>query len=131
MKFSKALSRFSKKAKENKERAVAGTKIALFSAVITDSPVLDGRLRGNWQTTVETSASNAIDRLDKTGSKAIQEVINEIGQAEDITFLTNNLPYAYDIEYLGRSKKAPEGMVRRNVARFEKILQQEARKAKK
>lgn len=46
----------------------------------------------------------------------------------DVMYLRNNLPYAYRIEYEGWSKvKAPEGMVRRNVARFRRILNEAVR----
>ena len=50
-------------------------------------------------------------------------------QGGSYTLLTNNMPYAYRIEFEGYSKtKAPEGMVRKNVARFRQLLQEEAQK---
>lgn len=43
-------------------------------------------------------------------------------------FFTNNLPYAERIEYDGWSRfKAPQGMVRKNVVRWDDIVAAKAR----
>jgi hypothetical protein len=44
-------------------------------------------------------------------------------------FLSNSLPYAARIEFDGWSHtKAPQGMVRRNVARFNQLLRENEKK---
>ena len=43
-------------------------------------------------------------------------------QLPDEICISNSLPYAHKIEYDGHSTQAPEGMVRRNVTRFQKIV---------
>jgi hypothetical protein len=44
----------------------------------------------------------------------------------DVVWFVNNLPYAERIEY-GYSKQAPEGMVRRHVAMWRRIVETKAR----
>lgn len=42
------------------------------------------------------------------------------------TLLTNNMPYCLKIES-GLSSKAPQGMVHRNVERFQKLVDEQVR----
>lgn len=93
--------------------------IKLFSAIIQDTPVLDGRLRGNWQCSVGSPKSGVLPirnqeaALDEVNSTALTLKANEA------IYLDNNLPYARRIEFEGWSHtKAPEGMMRKNVMRF-------------
>ena len=130
MSFASQLGRFSGKTKRNLDAARRAVAIKLFSAVIMDTPVLTGRLRGNWQTSINSPVTGEIDREDASGAEAIKQVESMVGASKptDVMYLRNNLPYAYRIEYEGWSKvKAPEGMVRRNVARFRRILNEAVR----
>lgn len=132
--FSAQLGRFSDRAKSGLDATRRAVAIKLFSAVIMDTPVLTGRLRGNWQTSINSPLTAPIDREDLTGAEAIGEVEKVVGRSRptDVVYLRNNLPYAYRIEYEGWSKvKAPQGMVRRNVARFRRILSEAARENRK
>lgn len=134
MSFASDLRRFSKTTKQNVDEVQRAVGIALFSAVIMDTPVDSGRLRGNWQASRNAPVSITTSRRDVTGRTTIGAVKASIGdsKATDVLYLTNNLPYAQRIEYDGWSHtKAPEGMVRKNVARFRAILAQEARRIKK
>lgn len=123
------------------ERIVRGTTIALFNAVIMDTPVDEGRLRGDWQTTVGQPATGSTGRVDAAGSAAMAEVSQNTLSAVGIeTHLTNNLPYCEVVENGdyngptdlvtadGYSKKAPQGMVKKNVDRFKKLIEEQARK---
>lgn len=152
MSFKNQLRLFSTKARQNNRQLVRGVKLELFKAVVNDTPVDTGRLRGNWQ------ASLAKPKNGQLEERGLPEVFNEIeanlGKIDQASFLTNNLPYAPTVEYGGYpnppeykatkpgetqevkvvggySKKAPEGMVRRNVARFRRLVNQELRKLKK
>jgi hypothetical protein len=128
--FSGQLGRFAGRAKHNLDATRRAVAIKLFSAIIMDTPVLTGRLRGNWQTSINSPLTAPIDRNDLTGAEAIRDVEKMVAQSRptDAMYLRNNLPYAYRIEYEGWSKvKAPEGMVRRNVARFRRILNEAVR----
>jgi len=96
--------------------------LELFSSVILDTPVLEGRLRGNWIISSDNPASGTFDITDKDGGTTTRKVEDHISKLPDSldfkVYLTNNLPYAYRIEYDGYSGKAPEGMVRKNFARI-------------
>lgn len=124
MSFSSDVSRIAKDMNDTAENVARNVFIELFSAVIKDTPVDEGRLRGNWQTTRNSPANGTVERTG--GSGAISEVRAKVNKP-DVYYLTNNLPYAERIEY-GYSKiKAPEGMVRKNVLRLKSILRKKAR----
>jgi len=132
MSFSADLGKFRSKTTDRLDRTRRAVVIKLFSAVILDTPVLSGRLRGNWQTGVKSPVLGTVGRLDKSGSDAIAEVQKQTAASgpDDAMYLTNNLPYARRIEYEGWSKKAPDGMVRRNVIRFRRLLDEAVREGK-
>lgn len=107
---------------EQTRRAIT---LKLFTSIILDTPVDTGRLRGNWRTQVDAPKLQVIARDDKGGGAATQEAVENLGDGtgKDIgVYFTNSLPYAAGIEYEGRSKKAPEGMVRRNIARIKALV---------
>ena len=131
--FSEMLGQFAGRTKRTLDTTRRAVAIKLFSAVIMDTPVLTGRLRGNWQTSINSPLTEPIERNDLTGAEAIKDVKRMVAQSRptDVMYLRNNLPYAYRIEYEGWSKdKAPEGMVRRNVARFHRILDEAVMEAR-
>tara|TARA_R110001599_G_scaffold339851_1_gene559709 strand:- start:9868 stop:10260 length:393 start_codon:yes stop_codon:yes gene_type:complete len=99
--------------------------IKLFNSVILDTPVDTGRARGNWQCTQNSPAPGETDRQDRSGSLAQNEVLEVIlsSQTDSAVYLTNNLPYAQKLEF-GYSGQAPEGMVRKNMARIQQILRE-------
>ena len=96
--------------------------LELFTSVILDTPVLEGRLRANWIISSSAPADGTFDLTDADGTTTKRKVEDHITKLPDdldfSVYLTNNLPYAYRIEYDGYSGKAPEGMVRKNFARI-------------
>ncbi len=91
--------------------------ISLFNGVILATPVKTGRLRGNWQTNEGSPKTGELDRLDKSGAEANNEVTKTVDQTEGdtVVHLTNNLPYSVPIEN-------NTAMVASNMARIEQIL---------
>jgi hypothetical protein len=89
-----------------------------------------GRLRGNWQISSDAPASGTVEIIDPEGTKTTANVEHFILSKDfkkDIEiYLTNNLPYAYTIEYDGHSDQAPEGMVRSNLIRITNNLKSQA-----
>lgn len=85
-----------------------------------------GRLRGNWQVSSNAPASGELEIIDPEGNKTVANVkqyILGLDFKDDFNvYLTNNLPYAYRIEYDGHSDQAPEGMVRKNLIRISENL---------
>lgn len=129
--FSAQVSRFGKDTADKIERVRRGVTLKLLSAVILDTPVLTGRLRGNWRISEGQPVLDVLDRVDPSGGTVLAEVGATVAKSTgDVAiFLCNNLPYAQRIEYDGWSHtKAPEGMVRRNVARFNTLVTVEAKK---
>lgn len=126
--------------------------IKLFGAIITDTPVgnpatwnvskaqaaaitkagyTGGSLRGNWQMVRNGSNRAELTRVDDSGSATradMEAKVNGSNHKDYFSFF-NNLPYGPTIEYDGHSnKKAPQGMVRKNVLRFQRLVAKEARR---
>lgn len=134
MRFSFRIRDFSQAAIEGVERTRRAITISLFKAIIMDTPVDTGRLRGNWQTSIASPIASEIERYDKRGAQAVSEATEKAMESTggDTVFMRNNLPYAERIEYDGWSHtKAPEGMVRKNFARIRRIVEQAARDARR
>lgn len=100
--------------------------LELFKLVIYATPVDTGRLRGNWQTTINTPAGSTREVLDSSGGAALAEVMANMGGLLDVVWFTNNLPYVERIEYDGWSRQAPEGMVRKHIAQWQRIVSAKA-----
>ncbi|MFA7063571.1 MAG: hypothetical protein WC132_05480 [Methanomethylophilus sp.] len=130
MRFSATLGRFNRETKDRLDRIRRIVIIKLFSAVIKDTPVLTGRLRGNWQTTINSPATGVIGIRDEAATIAEVQRMAAQSKGSDVVILRNNLPYAYRIEFDGWSRKAPQGMMRRNAIRFRRILNQAVREAR-
>lgn len=130
MSFSKDIGRFAAKAVQAHGKITRAATLELFSGVIKDTPVDTGRARGNWQTSVGSPATGELDRDDKSGAQALAEAQQKIPPgAGQVTLLTNNLPYIEALER-GSSKKSPEGMVRKNVDRVQRMVDAAIRKNK-
>ena len=97
--------------------------LALMRGIIMETPVLEGRLRGNWIASKGKPSRQTRKRPDKTGRPTISRAKNFV-ERQDLSkdfdiYFTNNLPYAHRIEYDGWSReKAPTGMVRNNLTRI-------------
>lgn len=100
-----------------------GVMLKLFGSVVYDTPVLKGRLRGNWTFTIGTPSDAQTDFVGDP-MPVITEGVETLVQTTDAEyFLTNNMEYANMVEYEGHSSvKAPEGMVRKNLIRIASIL---------
>ena len=90
--------------------------VAMTDRIIDDTPVLTGALRGSWHTAVNEPVYVTEPTVDPTGMSSKAEVQANLGGLDDDVFFTNALPYSEVIEYDGHSSKAPEGMVRKNLA---------------
>ena len=123
MSFSIDVTNYAKKTKRSVDQTVRAIKISLFSAVIRDTRVDTGRLRGNWQTTTGRPASSAIDRLDKipqgTNGGAAFDAVPGVVKGDTVDYLTNNLPYAEKWE-------DEDGMVAKNIANIKQIVREES-----
>lgn len=114
--FSKLLAR----AGANMEQVVRKVALDVLNQLGEMSPVDTGRFRGNWML--------AINSPDLSNDAEPGRDIRAPGEAALTTyrlggkiFITNNLPYAFRLEY-GWSNQAPNGMVRLTIASYGQFL---------
>ena len=97
--------------------------LELFRLIILSTPVDNGMLINNWRTGVNIPNTDSRQTLSNTGADSLKEAQQNLGVLEDTIFFNNNLPYAYRIEFEGWSRyKAPQGMLRKNIARWDQIV---------
>ena len=133
MSFALDLSKFSKLTEKKMETVDKKVFIDLSTAIIKDTPVLSGMLRNNWFPAINKFSDDETTIKDKSGEIAISRtvILSNKYKLGDILTLTNNLPYAPRIEFLKWSKiKAPRGMVRINITKWQSWVDKEARKVK-
>ena len=154
MSFTSATKDFNLQFIEGAEDTMRGTTIGLWKRIIKESPVREGRFRGNWFASGARPSQKVTQKKDKEGSKTIAAATNKVLKQKrwDIFSLANNTPQAIPIEYggypnpvkkgtyLGKgkgyeknssggfSKQAPAGVVRVNVKIFNALLEAEAKK---
>ena len=103
--------------------------IGLTTDIIYDTPVLSGRLRNNWIPSINQGANYSMLGFDTSKRKSkvrpvVAETTGKVLELKlgDTFYFTNNMPYAERIEFKGWSNKAPSGMVRKNLIRWEKYF---------
>lgn len=128
MSFSADLIEFAEKTDRGIEETRQAVVTELFNSVIQDTPVDTGRARGNWQASLNTPKSGELERVSGEAAKA--EVAANLGKGDVTNYLTNNLPYAQALEEGSSKKQAPAGMVRKNVARLQRILKKAINKSR-
>ena len=131
MSFALDLSKFANLTDDKMELVAKKSAIGLFSDIVKDTPVDSGRLRSNWQPAINKFSDETNEEADKSGNATVLKINAELNTFKlgDTMTMSNNLPYAKRIEFEGWSKvKAPAGMVRINVIRWQKYLDEEARK---
>lgn len=129
MSFSGDVGKFKLDAMKATEKTSRGTSIALWRAVILDSPVDSGRFRGNWFASSGAPSDVTTAEVDSQGVRTVAKAAQFVQSTNDwqSLWLSNNLPYSERLEF-GYSSQAPEGMVRKNIARFQTIINEEANK---
>lgn len=131
MTFAADVRRFTAKSEKAVDKTVRAITFALFREVIMRTPVDSGRLKGNWQASVNAPATGTVTTTDKSGAVTIASMAAGIGGWGSQTYLANNLPYAHRIEFDGWSHtKAPAGMARVSLARINAIVAKATRENK-
>ena len=137
MTFSSDIKAFATKTNRNLEDVRAYSAITLFTNIIMATPVgnpdfwqgsgkaptgyTGGRLRGNWQASINTPENSTTKQIDPNGGKVLKDMTAKMltVKGDESLFMTNNLPYAARIEYGHSRKQRPMGMVRVSIAAFE------------
>lgn len=118
---------FSAKAQEKALKIFKKSIIDLTSDIISDTPVDTGRLKNNWFPSVGAASEQTAEATANEAGDRAESFANSELTLDKTFYFTNNLPYAFRIEFEGWSKnKAPQGMVRRNVVRWKQIVKRAA-----
>ena len=93
----------------------------LCGSTIAATPVLTGLLQGNWQSSLGSPREGELNI--RPMNMAIAESVAAVSEmkGDEVFYFRNNCPHAWPCE-MGWSKKAPVGMLRRNVARVNQII---------
>lgn len=144
MSFTKQVKDGVRNALQATERAYRGSILEAFSSVVEITPVgqpsewkgqppkgyTGGRLRGNWQVSLNQPKAGELERKGGSGPTAeISAMAARVG-LDDKAVMTNNLPYAIAIEN-GHSKQARGGMVKQVVREWNRMVARNAKRAKK
>lgn len=119
--FALDIGRFARKFGINAHTAARKFMLDVQADVMKATPVKTGLLRSSWFVNLGTP-SNEVAATPNGGSVARSQAASTLaGWAWGQTvYISNNLPYAYAIEFLGHSKiQAPAGMLRTTVARYQ------------
>ena len=111
--FNKKLRGFTKKfVPKHFEKQMHKITLELNTNIVTATPVLTGRARGNWYASIG-SPSGAINDAarDPSGAMAIARMVPVVVSAKmgQTLWFANNLPYIHKLEG-GSSTQAPGGM---------------------
>jgi hypothetical protein len=129
---------FVDRAKERANDVVRNVVIEVGTSIVMRTPVgnptlwkrkpppgyVGGRARGNWQCDVSAAPEGDLPDIDATGSVSIARITAAIPDAAagKRYYLTNNLPYAMELEVNHHSSQAPNGMVGLAVLEFQQIV---------
>ena len=105
-----------KLAEEQAARVMRGIAFTLFTGTSRDTPVDTGRLRSNWQLTLNDPASSEVGGIQPNPAPVLSSYT-----IQDTIYLSNNLVYADTIEN-GRLNRTPNFMLKRNLAKINNEL---------
>ena len=130
MSFSGDIKKFGKAVRDNHVKIKRIAAMDVFSSIIISTPVDKGVLRNNWFVSMGAPYAGIDEAAPESGQEVVNRTRGELSSTSEETdiFFTNNLDYAYRIEFDGWSGKAPEGMVRVNTSRWSSIVKTVTRK---
>ncbi len=130
--FELQMKEFENMTAEKSEKLFRKVCFDLSNSIITNVPIDSGRAKGSFFPDIDKVSNevNAIDDVDKSGSKSNARVANTTNRLKigSSFTLTSNLDYILGLEY-GKSKQSPKGFVGLNIMRFQKFVN-EANKIK-
>lgn len=117
MSFVLDMNRFVDRIDAEIELAIKKVALDLTTDIIMDTPVDLGRARSNWFVSFEAPPTQTTDSTDASRAISNAAVVVNRGQIANYIYIQNNLDYIAGLEY-GKSQQSPQGMVRKNVARY-------------
>jgi hypothetical protein len=136
--FAAQIRAWTEKTKDDADKVVRYALLTIDGKLVNRSPVGDakfwkhpapagytgGRFRGNWQVSIGSPATSALDVTDKGGTATLAAAASIISGAKagEVQYIMNNLPYAKRIEE-GWSGQAPLGVVALTVVEWNNIVE--------
>lgn len=123
--FRDQLAKFAENTNRSLAEAHRAISIKLFTAIIMDTPVDTGEAAGGWIPSMGAPVTGPSGVMGQ--APAIAAVRTEIrALPSQVAYLSNSVDHVEGLEYgthsYGYSPKAPYGMVRVNVARFQQLV---------
>jgi hypothetical protein len=115
----------SKKYMDRMKFVAKTSSIQLGNEIVSLTPVDSGIARASWSGAIGAPLSISSPSTSRNPSIEFEISLKQLGIG-DVVYFTNPQPYIVRLEY-GWSAKAPRGMVRRSVARWEQIVDQKTR----
>lgn len=116
--FGSDLRKIAEARKLDLETVSRGFTLRLFDAVVRDTRVDTGRLRGNWNAATGTIDRTTTEAVDKRPGGGLRSEMRAKVSPLALNTLSNSLPYAVVWE-------EKDGMIARAVADFERLLRAE------
>ena len=108
MSFSSQVKKITANVKDDADKLVRSTLLAIYRDTIIGTPVLTGRLRNNWFTSlgeasIEEKDGTGTESSPESSSRAISSAVSTVGQLDHTRpiYFANNLPYAMITEFGG------------------------------
>ncbi len=123
--FTAQLEQFQLEALAAIEQTFKDVVIQIGETIINITPVDTGRAKGSWVLTIGAPSTVSPERYDKEGTETIAALVAEANKLEpgQVAWIVSALPYSIPLEY-GHSQKAPSGMIRVTVAKFQQIVRE-------
>jgi hypothetical protein len=85
-----------------------------------------GRFRANWDYGFNSIPRNKYDDIDASGGASMGRIGSGMTEAFGVHFIVNNLEYSIKLEN-GRSRQAPNGMVKLTAMKFGAFVKESLR----
>lgn len=119
-------------AKDNAQGTVKDAVLTLVTNIVAKTPIDTSQLSKSWNTSLGSADLTLhTPQAEDSVSRAIK-VMDKYNLNIKTIHISNNQPYAYDIEFKGKSRtKAPQGMLRLSIIEFDNIFKGSAMKVNK
>lgn len=110
---------------ENAREVRRDAFVKTVEGIIDGTPIKTGLARGNWQTSIGESITEAIPVRPASEAKRELAAIADEALADQTLVAANNVAHIVPLEY-GSSAQAPNGMFRIGVMRWEQNVEEAA-----
>lgn len=118
--FINSITEFINSTTENISELRINVQKEIVASVISDTPVLTGMARRNWQAAKDSVPTSIIEYAGNpaaAGATAVSDAQSTAFGDDGVWYFANNVHYIYYLEY-GTSRMAARGMARQNAKRI-------------